>query len=138
CENPLKTDSHLLKVGRAAYQTDDQEALQYLKGLDIVPVQRNNGIDALLKSEIANSPIPIRVQRPGESLLAAALSLYRAAKTKKASIMLVIATEIGLDIDISASLPREVYIVDATTNAVEKLIRKLLADTNNNLYQLAK
>jgi site-specific DNA-methyltransferase (adenine-specific) len=41
---PSKTESDLLKLGREAYRTTDEEALALLKGLDIVPVQRNKGI----------------------------------------------------------------------------------------------
>ena len=38
---PVRSESNLLKSGRDAYRTADQEALALLKGLDIVPVQRN-------------------------------------------------------------------------------------------------
>jgi site-specific DNA-methyltransferase (adenine-specific) len=127
-KNPAKTDSHLLKAGRDAYRTADQEALSHLKDLAIVPVQRNNGIDALLQEEINGGPVPIRVQRAGETLLEAAYALHKAAKTKNASIMLLVATDIGLGFDLSYALPVEVVVVDSTANAITRCINDLKAN----------
>lgn len=101
----------------------------YLKGLDLVPVQRNNGIDALLKIEFNGGPIPVRVQRPGETILDAAYALYKAAKTKKASAMVLVAIEIGFGLDISSSLPPGVFVVDSASNAIDKLIKGLERDS---------
>jgi len=44
-EQPFKTSSELFRKGREAYVQSDEEALAYLHGLPIVPVQRNRGID---------------------------------------------------------------------------------------------
>jgi len=129
-KNPEKTQSHLLKVGRDSYQQADQNALAFLRGLDITPVQRNSGIDALLKAEFNGGPVPVRIQRPGESLLDAAYSLHSAAKTKQASIMIVVATETGLGVDLTASLPPEVFVVDSTSISINKLL-KILAEKKN-------
>ena len=122
---PDKTESQLLKLGRDAYEQADQEALAYLRGLEFTPVQRNNGIDAFLKAEFCGGPIPIRVQRPGEALLDAAHLLHKAAITKNAAMMVLVATEPGFGFDIAASLPPEIYIVDSTSQAITKLLRKL-------------
>ena len=112
--NPGKTESCLPRRGREAYQQADQDAIGYLKGLEIVPIQRNSGIDALLRTRRYVGPVPIRVQRPGESLLDAANALHRAARTKDVSVMILVATERGFGFDIRASLPPEVIVVDAT------------------------
>ena len=48
-EQPFKTSSELLRKGRETYVQSDEEALAYLHGLPIIPVQRNRGIDAILK-----------------------------------------------------------------------------------------
>lgn len=128
-KNPTKTDSHLLNAGREAYQNSDRESMGYLKGLDLVPVQRNNGIDALLKIEFNGGPIPVRVQRPGETILDAAYALYKSAKTKKASVMVLVAIEIGFGLDISSSLPPGVFVVDSASNAIDKLIKGLERDS---------
>ena len=92
---PVRSESNLLKSGRDAYRTADQEALALLKGLDIVPVQRNRGIDAFLKDDIDGRPLPIRVQRLDETIPEAAAQLYKAAKTKGAPLMFLSAIRAG-------------------------------------------
>src|SRR5262249_25556837 len=48
-EQPFKTDSPLLKKGREEYVRKDTNVLTYLQGLDYHVVQRNHGMDAILK-----------------------------------------------------------------------------------------
>jgi len=63
----VRSSSHLLEVGREAYRNADEAVLAMLRGLEYVPVQRNNGIDAILKQEFDGGPVPIRVHRSGEN-----------------------------------------------------------------------
>ncbi|MCC7355629.1 MAG: site-specific DNA-methyltransferase [Anaerolineae bacterium] len=127
-ENPVKTQSHLLEVGRVAYRNVREDVLQQLTGLDLVPVQRNDGIDALLRVEHENGSIPIRVQRPGETLAEAASSLYRATRTKRISTMIVVSTQEELDLGLEIPLPPGVVIVDSTARAIEKVIQRLASE----------
>ncbi|MEW5986750.1 MAG: DNA methyltransferase [Chloroflexota bacterium] len=112
-QNPVKTDSQLLEEGRDAYQNADDEALSLLAGLDYVPVQRNKGIDAILKQDLDGLPILVRVQRPDETLLEAANSLYRAGRTKDAPLMFVVATRKGGYLPFADELPPGVVVVEA-------------------------
>src|SRR5205085_6511912 len=130
-ENPIKTNSHLMEVGRDAYRVADEEALSHLKGLDFVPVQRNYGIDAFLKVGLDSGSIPVRVQRAGESLIDAAGALHKAAKTKEVRTMILIATQIDLGFDISNLFP-EIIIVDTAPNAITKAIYDLKKESVNH------
>jgi site-specific DNA-methyltransferase (adenine-specific) len=121
---PSKTESDLLKLGREAYRTTDEEALALLKGLDIVPVQRNKGIDAFLKDEIDGCPIPIRVQRTNETVLEAAADLYKAAKTRKAPVMLLIAMQGGGYFPFAQKLPPELFVIDGPALSITKILEK--------------
>jgi len=56
-EQPFKTSSELLRKGRETYVQTDEDALSYLHGLPIVPVQRNRGIDAILKIAPGENPV---------------------------------------------------------------------------------
>lgn len=123
-EMPSKTVSHLMEVGRDAYKVADEKALAYLEGLDFVAVQRNNGIDAFLKTRNLNGSIPVRVQRDGESLIDAAFALHKAAKTKNVPAMILIATQIDLGFNIG-DLFSDIIIIDSTANAITKLMQKL-------------
>jgi site-specific DNA-methyltransferase (adenine-specific) len=89
-KNPIKTESNLLKKGRAAYLNADQTALSLLVGLDFNPVHRHKGIDAILTELYQGTPVLVRVQRGHESLTEAAELLIAAKKTKKAKKAILI------------------------------------------------
>lgn len=127
---PTRTESHLLLAGRESYQTADREALAMLSGLDIIPVQRNKGIDAFLRAGL-DAPIPIRVQRPCETLLDAATALRKAAQSKQIAIMILVATSEGLGLNLNQLFP-DVVVVDCVANAIDKAIKNVCRE---NEYQ---
>lgn len=90
---PVKTESNLLKNGLDSYRTANAAALSLLNGIALIPVQRNNGIDAFLEETFRGVPIPVRVQRQGETVAEAAVALQKAAETKKARRMILVAIE---------------------------------------------
>jgi site-specific DNA-methyltransferase (adenine-specific) len=118
-EQPIKTESQLLKKGREAYLNADIEALSLLQGLELIPIQRNNGMDAILKTFFMGRPVPVRVQRSEESILEAAQKLYKAAQTKQARRAFLIQTSLE-----SAILPKSmtelVHVVNATSLEIKK------------------
>lgn len=79
-ENPIKTESNLLKKGKAAYVNQDPKVLEILNYLNIVPVQRNKGIDGFLKTDKTFKPIPVKIQKENETLENAIQSLQQACK----------------------------------------------------------
>jgi site-specific DNA-methyltransferase (adenine-specific) len=123
-----KTESALMKKGRAAYINVDSEALALLKGLDIVPVQRNVGIDAFLKISIGNSPVPIRIQRQDEHLFDAASKLVKAAESKNAIRAILVRTYEDNSLFPEIVLPEIIVLVDATAFQVNQAISKLIAN----------
>ncbi|MCI0557979.1 MAG: site-specific DNA-methyltransferase [Nitrososphaera sp.] len=125
-KEPHKTESALLKKGRAAYLNADVVALGILAGLDLIPVHRNAGIDAFLKTPVCGSLVPIRVQRSSETLADAASMLWRAAKSKKAALAILVRTGEDKDIFGPASLPVEIKIVDAAAVQVKQQVSDLL------------
>ncbi len=117
---PIKSDSHLLNSGRDARRLADKEALALLKGLEVVPVHRNKGIDAFLKGDIDGRLIPIRVQRLNETIPEAAALLYRAGKTKGAPLMFLIAIQQGGYFSFAEELPSEIRVIHGPALAVTK------------------
>jgi site-specific DNA-methyltransferase (adenine-specific) len=89
---PVRTDSALLRKGRDSYFNIEDSVLSELSGLDVVPVQRNKGIDALLVEQFDGTPVPLRVQRRSESFLDAVNALAHAARSKNAKKMVLIRT----------------------------------------------
>jgi site-specific DNA-methyltransferase (adenine-specific) len=124
-QNPTKTESHLLKNGRDSYKNIDEEILGLLTGIDYAIVQRNKGIDAILKVDVNGCPIPVRVQRDNETILDAATRLYNASKTKNAPVMLLIATKEGGYFAEMANLPPGIKIINAPALTISEILKKL-------------
>ncbi|MDO9424563.1 MAG: site-specific DNA-methyltransferase [Methylobacter sp.] len=97
-ETLVKTESALLNKGRLSYINVDEKSLAILSGLDILPVHRNAGIDAILKRNYLSKPVPIRVQREHETLSEAVGKLSAAAKRKGAEIAFLVATNTEQDL----------------------------------------
>jgi site-specific DNA-methyltransferase (adenine-specific) len=125
----IKTESHLLKKGRDSYKNADEDVLALLRGVDYAVVQRNKGIDAILKDDVNGCPIPIRIQRDNETILDAATRLYNAAKTKNTPVMLLIATQKGGYFPMMANLPPGVEIINAPSLSISEILDKLRAST---------
>ena len=91
-ENPVITDSPLLRKGRNSYDQHSSEAAMHLPGVEYTPIHRNKGIDGLLKEDIEGIPIFLRVQRQDETVGQAVSLLRKAASSKGACRLIVIAT----------------------------------------------
>jgi site-specific DNA-methyltransferase (adenine-specific) len=126
---PTRSASRLLEVGREAYRNADDSVLAILQGLDFVPVQRNHGIDALLKQDFDGGPVPIRVQRPGETLHDAARKLSKAAASKGARVMFLVARSRGGCLAFADDLPAGVVVVDSPALRIQEHLGDLRSAT---------
>lgn len=122
---PTKSDSLLLAIGRESYRTADENALGLLEGLDCVPVQRNAGIDAILKEDFDGTPVTIRVQRQHETVLEAAQKLFRASASKKAKIMFLVVLSKGGYFEFAGELPPGVVAIEAPATGIREYLSKL-------------
>lgn len=95
-KEPIVTQSALMEKGREAYETHDREAAAHLVGIDYTPIQRNKGMDGLLKQEVDGRPVFIRVQRSFETQEEAAAALMKACKNKGDCLRVVVATRHNL------------------------------------------
>ncbi|MFK5976615.1 MAG: DNA methyltransferase [Sulfurovum sp.] len=80
--NPIKSDSNLLKKGKDSYNNVDNLVEKFLHNVEYIPVQRNRGIDAILKETYQDSPILVRIQKEDETLEEAITLLHKAIITK--------------------------------------------------------
>ncbi len=120
--SPSRSESQLLERGREAYRSADTAALAVLGGIDLVPVQRNKGIDAILREPYRERPVAVRVQRPGESALAAAQMLARAGASKQCALMILIVTETAPD-RASRDWPEHVLAIESPAARVARALR---------------
>lgn len=97
-ETPIKTESALLVKGRSSYINADERSMSILSGLDILPVHRNSGIDAILKRNYLSKPVPIRVQREHEPISNAYSKLLTAAEKKGAKLAFLVRTNAGKEL----------------------------------------
>jgi site-specific DNA-methyltransferase (adenine-specific) len=122
--SPFKTESRLLDHGRESYVRADLHLLECLKGLEYHAVQRNKGIDAILKEEWHGKPICIRIQRPDETVEDAAIALYNAAERKGGAKLILVVTEPRWGLLGRHNLPASVTLVQSTTAAIHKSLRE--------------
>ena len=113
-QEPFKTSSELLRKGRASYVQSDGEALAFLHGVPIIPVQRNRGIDAILQTTPGENSVLIRVQRRGESLADAAELLHHAGQSKQPATLVLIVTDSQQPTGLFDILPPDVLLVHST------------------------
>lgn len=125
-DDSVRSASRLLEVGRDAYRNADESALAMLQGLEYIPVQRNNGIDAILKQGFEGGPVTIRVQRSGETLLDAALKLSKASAGKGAKIMFVVALARGGCFEFADELPPGVIAVESPALSIRNHLEKTM------------
>jgi site-specific DNA-methyltransferase (adenine-specific) len=118
---PIRTESSLLRRGRDAYWRADASALSELGELDVIPVQRNRGIDAILRQQYRGAPVAVRVQRPGEAPHEAAALLARAGESKHCQLMILITTADGATVG-QRPWPERVVAIDSTSRQVSKLL----------------
>lgn len=110
---PVRTESALLQKGRESYRQLDSEVLAELAALDLVPVQRNRGMDAILRQQHLGRPVALRVQRSGESLEQAAELLLAAGRTKHCELMILVVTDAAAELPPRPGWPSQVAIVES-------------------------
>ncbi len=126
-ENPIKSDSQLLKNGKGAYLNQDIRILDILNEIEATPVQRNKGIDGFLKIKNAMKPIPVRVQRESETLELAKEFLLRASRKngfKAAVLIKTNDTRTETLFDLQEKQDKDLWIIDDIT-AISKLKEQL-------------
>ena len=123
-ENPIKSESHLLKLGAKAYQTKAEDELAILNSLDCDIVQRNKGIDAFLKKHYLGKPVAIKLQKEAESISDAILFLSEAGKKKNCSFLVLILRETLYE-DVPVSIPENMVILTRHEKEIEYQLNRL-------------
>lgn len=124
-QQPIVSESNVLKNGLEFYRNADKRLLSLLKDVPHVPVHRNNGIDAFLKTTFNGIPIPVRIQRCGESISSAASALYKAARSKQATRMILIAVEDVPTLFSEFEITDSLIIVNSLSLSIKRVLAKL-------------
>lgn len=130
-DNPIRTDSNLLKNGKGSYLNQDPEILQILKVIDATPVQRNKGIDGFLKVGNTAKPIPVKVQRFDETLEKAKALLLQASSKNGFKMRILIKTnnlrEASLFDSDQITTPSNLCVVESINEFVRNKEKMILA-----------
>ena len=122
-ETLIKTDSFLLKKGKAAYQNLSENQLAILKSMNAMPVQRNSGMDGILSEYLDGKPVSVKIQKEEETLDEAINKLIKSSRTKKCEYMILIRTHTDYinAIDFNR-IPQGVIIMDSYEMQIDEYI----------------
>ncbi len=118
----IVSSSALLENGSSSYIEKDEKELAILKSIDAVPVQRNNGIDGFLKINVKNKPVPVRIQKPYETIEEAISKLENSTQAKNSDIRILIQTN---ELNALFGVNSNVIIVKANELEINKHISDL-------------
>lgn len=125
---PIKTTSRLMQLGVNAYKTKTEKELALLNILDCDVVQRNKGIDGILKKYYLDAPVAVKIQKSNESFSEAVNLLANAAIRKKCSFMVLIRTSEDVDSDKILINPNMIVIDSCKLQFDLKFSEKLNSD----------
>jgi len=123
-DNPIKSESNLLKKGKASYKNVDSLVEKLLNGIDYIPVQRNSGVDAILKETYQDSPILIRIQKEYETIEDAIKSLNKAVVTKGSKKSFLIRTNDIKSLFEHNNENSKIEIVNSTTYELNRFLSR--------------
>lgn len=126
-EHPSKSESQLMKIGRQAYDTKDAYEKSILECLDCVIVQRNMGIDGLLRKRYGNRPVAVRIQKEGEPLSRAVSLLYQAGKKRSCSFTILVKTNEINEI-VPPQIPPNMLLIESFQLTIQKYLDGLDSD----------
>lgn len=135
-ETLVKTESYLLKKGKAAYKKLTEAQTAILQELNAVPVQRNSGIDGFLREYIDNRPVSVKIQKVDETLEEAINRQIKSSKIKQCSFMILVRTHMDiLPLLDFAAVPDNMRIIDSYEVAIDSLLEdfKHLSDSRKTV-----
>lgn len=92
-ENPIKTESQLLAKGIKDYDEKNEREKMILSNFDCNIVQRNKGLDAILKKKINDKLIGIKIQKENETMLECESNLIKSMKNKNFAYGIIVKTK---------------------------------------------
>lgn len=95
-KKPIKTESNLLKNGISSYDNKTEKEKKILSRYDCDIVQRNKGLDAILREKIDGKLVGIKIQKENEILNESEKLLLNAMKVKNFDLGILIRTHSDL------------------------------------------
>ncbi len=122
-DNPIKSESNLLQKGKDAYNNVNSQVKKILHDIEYIPVQRNNGIDAILKETYQNSPILVRIQKEHETIEVAVKQLSKAVKVKHSKKSFLIRTNDIKSLFEIDTIDSKIEIINSTSYGFNEVLK---------------
>lgn len=131
-DNPQKTVSRLLEVGKDAYRKQGAKTRNLLEAMNALVVERNNGLDGFLKVLYLDAPVAIKIQKENESIEEARRQLLKASATKGCVLKILVRTRATGDQILSINDDPEVIDTNLLViNSHELIIQEWLEKQKN-------
>ena len=118
----VKTESKLLKNGLESYENKTENQKKILARFDCNIVQRNKGIDAILKEKIDDKLVGIKIQDKNETLKDTENLLQKAMKNKNFIFGIIVKTHDDL---FQHTVSDNIIIIDDIDYLINKKIKKM-------------
>lgn len=114
-KNPIKTESTLLKKGKNFYETKNEKELKILEYLNCDIVQRNKGLDGILKKKNNEGLIGVKIQKDTETLEDAIKNLLTVTEKKKFSFSILVKTKPTVT---NLKIPNKIKIIETLESII--------------------
>lgn len=123
--NPIKTNSNVLDKGIDSYNKKTKTEQSILTLLNATTVQRNNAVDGFLPEYIQGLHVPIRIQKPNESISSIIDLMNKNSKTKNSKIKIIIKTSETFQQGsfLEYPIPDDFLVIDDLNLKITKLIK---------------
>lgn len=134
--HPFKTESSLFTNGRQTYTQKTTEELSIINAIGAIPVQRNKGMDGLLKTNYQDKPVSLKIQRADESLEEARFKLLKASRSKGCILKILIKSHDDEQNKFTGFTNSDPYlfIIDSYELSIKKIFECLLQAEVNRGY----
>lgn len=120
--NPIKSESNLLKKGKDSYNNVDSSVESVLYDIEYIPVQRNSGIDAILKVTYQNKPILVRIQKEHETIEDAIKQLEKAVEVKNSKKSFLVRTNDVKSLFAFDKVDNKIEIINSTSYGLKEVL----------------
>lgn len=128
-DNPVKTNSNLVNNGIDSYKTKSEQELSILNSIGANVVQRNKAVDGYLQETINGLPIPVRIQKPDETIYEIVELMESSKKTKDCELKIIVQT-FSEGLLPNYQLPDDFHCIKSYDYAIKNLINKVKKQTD--------
>ena len=120
-EHLEKTESRVLRVGEKEYLTKTEQELAILRQFDCNIVQRNCGLDAILKKYYLDAPVALKIQKDTETTIQAVELLKKAAEKRKCSFSILI-VKAPIEKNLCYQIPTNMILIERYESSFEQQV----------------